>query len=144
MFLVGPTGVGKTTTLAKLAATLLLKQRRSVALISTDTFRVGAVAQLQVYAEILGVPLAVAYTPRELAPTPWPAGREYGGGHPRAAASDNTEHSRTCAPSSARSSRARCCWRALGLNAGSAGGAGSERSRCTRCCRVGLNRRQAG
>lgn len=63
--LVGPTGVGKTTTIAKLAA-LAYKQGVTVALITIDTFRVGAVAQLQTYSEIMGIPLAVAATPAEL------------------------------------------------------------------------------
>lgn len=67
VFLVGPTGVGKTTTIAKLAAGLCLPQRRSLALISMDTFRVGAVAQLQTFADILGLPLHVAYDAQELA-----------------------------------------------------------------------------
>ena len=66
LFLVGPTGVGKTTTLAKLAANLAL-DRQQVALVTTDTYRVAAIPQLQTYAEILGVPLEVVYTPAELA-----------------------------------------------------------------------------
>ncbi len=66
VFLVGPTGVGKTTTIAKPAANILLSQRRAVGLITTDTFRIGAVAQLQTYAELLGQPLHVAYDPGEL------------------------------------------------------------------------------
>ncbi len=63
----GPTGVGKTTTLAKLAAHLKIKRRLDVALISLDTYRIGAVDQLQHYAEILNVPMAVAQTSQELA-----------------------------------------------------------------------------
>ncbi|MBF0309688.1 MAG: flagellar biosynthesis protein FlhF [Magnetococcales bacterium] len=58
--LVGPTGVGKTTTLAKIAADLLLNRRRSVGMITLDTFRVGAVAQLETYARLLQVRLVVA------------------------------------------------------------------------------------
>ncbi|MBF0590154.1 MAG: hypothetical protein HQL53_13615 [Magnetococcales bacterium] len=58
--LVGPTGVGKTTTLAKIAADLLLNRRRSVGMITLDTFRVGAVAQLETYAKLLQVRLVVA------------------------------------------------------------------------------------
>jgi len=59
--LVGPTGVGKTTTLAKLAARAVLKYgRESVALITTDRFRIGAQEQLRNYARILNVPLHVA------------------------------------------------------------------------------------
>ena len=58
--LVGPTGVGKTTTLAKIAADLLLNRQRSVGMITLDTFRVGAVAQLDTYAKLLQVRLIVA------------------------------------------------------------------------------------
>lgn len=64
--LVGPTGVGKTTTIAKLAA-LAFKQGVSVALITVDTFRVGAVSQLQTYSGIMGIPMAIATSPAELA-----------------------------------------------------------------------------
>lgn len=58
--LVGPTGVGKTTTLAKIAADLMLNRQRSVGLVTLDTFRVGAVAQLETYAKLLQVRLVVA------------------------------------------------------------------------------------
>ena len=58
--LVGPTGVGKTTTLAKIAADLILNRQRSVGMITLDTFRVGAVAQLETYAKLLQVRLVVA------------------------------------------------------------------------------------
>jgi flagellar biosynthesis protein FlhF len=60
--LVGPTGVGKTTTIAKLAATYQLKHQLRVGLITTDTYRIGAVDQLRTYAGIIGVPLRVAMT----------------------------------------------------------------------------------
>lgn len=63
----GPTGVGKTTTLAKLAAYLKIKQRMDVAVISIDTYRIGAVAQLQHYADILNVPMEIAQNAAELA-----------------------------------------------------------------------------
>jgi len=59
---VGPTGVGKTTTLAKIAANYLLNQKKSVGLITADTYRIAAVEQLKTYAEILGIPLSVVYT----------------------------------------------------------------------------------
>ena len=65
--LVGPTGSGKTTTLAKMAADAALKKRKKVAVISTDTYRIGAVEQLRIYAKIIGVPLLIAGTPKELA-----------------------------------------------------------------------------
>jgi flagellar biosynthesis protein FlhF len=57
---IGPTGVGKTTTLAKLAAIKAIKQGRRAALITLDTFKIAAVAQLQSYARIMGIPLEVA------------------------------------------------------------------------------------
>ncbi len=56
---VGPTGVGKTTTIAKLAALHVLSGTRKVGLLTTDTFRVAAVEQLKTYAGILHVPIAV-------------------------------------------------------------------------------------
>ncbi|MGA1847027.1 flagellar biosynthesis protein FlhF [Deferribacter abyssi] len=64
--MVGPTGVGKTTTIAKIAANLSLKHQSKVALITIDTFRIGAVEQLKTYAEIVNIPLKVASTPNEL------------------------------------------------------------------------------
>lgn len=67
--LVGPTGVGKTTTVAKLAATFKLKQNLKVALITLDTYRIAAVDQLRTYANIIGVPLHVVTSPDELAQT---------------------------------------------------------------------------
>jgi flagellar biosynthesis protein FlhF len=64
--LVGPTGVGKTTTLAKLAATYKLRHGLRVGLITADTYRIAAVDQLRTYAEIIGLPLRVAMTPSEV------------------------------------------------------------------------------
>ncbi len=64
--LVGPTGVGKTTTIAKLAATFKLRQNRTVGLITTDTYRIAAVDQLRTYATIIGLPVKVAMTPDEV------------------------------------------------------------------------------
>jgi flagellar biosynthesis protein FlhF len=58
--LVGPTGVGKTTTLAKLAARAALIERRAVGLVSLDGYRIGAVAQIEQYADLIGVRLEVA------------------------------------------------------------------------------------
>ncbi len=63
---VGPTGVGKTTTLAKLAARSSVEQGRRVALITLDTFRIAAVSQLETYARIMGVPMEVASSRSEL------------------------------------------------------------------------------
>lgn len=67
MAFVGPTGVGKTTTIAKLAALFKLREHRRVGLITTDTYRIAAVEQLRTYAEIIGLPLRVATTPAEVA-----------------------------------------------------------------------------
>ncbi len=64
--LVGPTGVGKTTTVAKLAANYALRERRRVGLITIDTYRIAAIEQLRTYAQIMDVPLAVAATPSQL------------------------------------------------------------------------------
>lgn len=63
---VGPTGVGKTTTIAKLAAEQVLKYRRKVGFITSDTYRIAAVDQLKTYATILGVPLEVVFSPMDL------------------------------------------------------------------------------
>ena len=60
--LIGPTGVGKTTTLAKIAANYSLIARADVALITLDTYRVGAVEQLRTYSEIIGIPLKIVET----------------------------------------------------------------------------------
>ncbi len=64
--LVGPTGVGKTTTIAKLAANYRLREKRRVGLITVDTYRVAAVEQLRTYAEIIDLPMEVVATPREM------------------------------------------------------------------------------
>jgi len=66
ILVLGPTGVGKTTTIVKLAADFAVKQKKNVGIINTDTYRIGAQEQLQTYADILGVPLQVVYHPHEL------------------------------------------------------------------------------
>ncbi len=66
IFFVGPTGVGKTTTIAKIAAFFTLNMKKKVTLVSIDTFRIAAVEQLRTYAEILGIPFNVVFTPLEL------------------------------------------------------------------------------
>ncbi|MCC6730448.1 MAG: flagellar biosynthesis protein FlhF [Chthonomonadales bacterium] len=63
--LVGPTGVGKTTTLAKVAARYALVERRKVALLTVDTYRIAAVEQLRTYGQIMGVPVRVAHSLEE-------------------------------------------------------------------------------
>jgi flagellar biosynthesis protein FlhF len=64
--LVGPTGVGKTTTIAKLAANYRLREKRKVGLITVDTYRIAAVEQLRTYADIIDLPMQVVSTPREM------------------------------------------------------------------------------
>lgn len=66
MALIGPTGVGKTTTIAKLAARVALRARRRVELLTLDTYRIAAVDQLKTYAEIIGVGCHVARSVLEL------------------------------------------------------------------------------
>lgn len=64
--LVGPTGVGKTTTIAKLAGKLSLIDKKKVGLITVDTYRIGAVEQLRTYAEIMNIPFKVVITMKEM------------------------------------------------------------------------------
>lgn len=61
IMLTGPTGVGKTTTIAKLAAYYSLTEKKRVGLITTDTYRISAIEQLKTYADILSIPIHVAY-----------------------------------------------------------------------------------
>ncbi|KAA6452849.1 flagellar biosynthesis protein FlhF [Bacillus swezeyi] len=63
--LFGSTGVGKTTTLAKLAASSVLEEKKRIAFITADTYRIAAVDQLKTYAELLNAPLEVCYTKEE-------------------------------------------------------------------------------
>ena len=65
----GPTGVGKTTTIAKLSSILLLNYQKKVGLITADTYRIAAVDQLRTYADILGLDLRVIYNANEVMPT---------------------------------------------------------------------------
>jgi len=67
--LIGPTGVGKTTSIAKIAANLKLRSNKKVGLITIDTYRIGAIDQLRMYAQIIDVPLKVVLTPTELKET---------------------------------------------------------------------------
>lgn len=64
--LIGPTGVGKTTTIAKLAGRLALIEKKKVGLITIDTYRIGAVEQLKTYAEIMNIPFKVVITLKEM------------------------------------------------------------------------------
>ncbi len=66
IFFLGSTGVGKTTTIAKLASKLKLEMKKNIALVTADTYRIAAVEQLKTYANILSVPLKVIYSPEEL------------------------------------------------------------------------------
>ncbi len=66
VMLVGPTGVGKTTTVAKLAAKSKLHSGLKVGLITIDTYRIAAVEQLRTYAELIGIPLKVVSSPEEM------------------------------------------------------------------------------
>jgi flagellar biosynthesis protein FlhF len=63
---IGPTGVGKTTTIAKLAAILSLQRKKSVGIISVDSYRIGAVDQLRTYAGIMGLPCLSAFSSQDL------------------------------------------------------------------------------
>ena len=64
--LIGATGVGKTTTVAKIAAKFVLEKGVSAALITADTYRISAVEQLKTYSDIIGLPLEIVYSPAEL------------------------------------------------------------------------------
>lgn len=66
IFMVGPTGVGKTTTIAKLAANMTFLEGKQVALVTLDTYRISAAEQLRTFAEIIGIPISVAFTPQDL------------------------------------------------------------------------------
>ncbi len=63
---IGPTGVGKTTTLAKLAAIYAINHKKKVGLLTADTYRIAAVDQLRTYAEILGIPISVVYSAADI------------------------------------------------------------------------------
>lgn len=66
IFFIGPTGVGKTTTIAKIASKLCVDHKKKVALLTTDTYRIAAAEQLRTYAGILDVPFKVIYTDEEM------------------------------------------------------------------------------
>lgn len=66
VFFVGPTGVGKTTTIAKIASKFCVEEKKQVALLTTDTYRIAAAEQLRTYANILEVPFRIIYSSGEL------------------------------------------------------------------------------
>lgn len=66
IFFIGPTGVGKTTTLAKIAAKLILEGNKKIGLLTADTYRIAAVEQLKIYSDILNLPLRTIYEPDEI------------------------------------------------------------------------------
>lgn len=66
VFFVGNTGVGKTTTMAKLASKYMLEEKKNIAMISVDTYRIAAIEQIKTYANILSVPMEVVYSPEEM------------------------------------------------------------------------------
>lgn len=66
VFFIGPTGVGKTTTIAKLASSFVVGEKKRLALLTADTYRIAATEQLRTYAQILEVPFQIIYSPEEL------------------------------------------------------------------------------
>ena len=68
VFFVGPTGVGKTTTIAKIASKLCVEDKKKVALLTADTYRIAAAEQLRTYANILEVPFRIIYSDQEVEP----------------------------------------------------------------------------
>lgn len=66
VFFIGPTGVGKTTTIAKIASKFCVEQKKKIALLTADTYRIAAAEQLRTYASILEVPFRIVYTPPEI------------------------------------------------------------------------------
>lgn len=67
IFFIGPTGVGKTTTIAKIASRFIVDEKKKVTLITSDTYRIAAAEQLRTYAGILEVPFRIVYSPEEIA-----------------------------------------------------------------------------
>ena len=66
VYFIGPTGVGKTTTIAKIASKFCVEEKKKIALLTADTYRIAAAEQLRTYANILEVPFRVIYTPEEI------------------------------------------------------------------------------
>ena len=66
IFFLGPTGVGKTTTIAKLSSKLILEEKKKIAIFTADTYRIAAVEQIKTYANILSIPVEVVYEIKDL------------------------------------------------------------------------------
>ena len=66
IFFVGPTGVGKTTTIAKMSSRLILEEKKKIAIFTSDTYRIAAVEQIKTYANILSIPVEVVYEVNDL------------------------------------------------------------------------------
>lgn len=66
VYFIGPTGVGKTTTIAKIASRLSVVEKKKIVLLTADTYRIAAAEQLRTYANILEVPFRIIYTPQEI------------------------------------------------------------------------------
>ncbi len=66
VFFIGPTGVGKTTTIAKIASKFKVNEKAKIAFLTADTYRIAAVEQLRTYANILGIPMRVIYSEEEM------------------------------------------------------------------------------
>lgn len=66
VYFIGPTGVGKTTTIAKIASRFSVVEKKKIVLLTADTYRIAAAEQLRTYANILEVPFRIIYTPQEI------------------------------------------------------------------------------
>ncbi len=66
VYFIGPTGVGKTTTIAKIASRFSVVEKKKIVLLTADTYRIAAAEQLRTYANILDVPFRIIYTPQEI------------------------------------------------------------------------------
>lgn len=66
IYFIGPTGVGKTTTIAKLASKFCIEEKKKVVLLTADTYRIAAAEQLRTYANILEIPFRIIYSPEEI------------------------------------------------------------------------------
>lgn len=66
IFFIGPTGVGKTTTIAKIASKFCLEEKKKIAMLTCDTYRIAAAEQLRTYASILEIPFEIVYTTEEM------------------------------------------------------------------------------